>query len=147
MFTGVVCIYCSVPFPVLACNVFKKLNIKGANRTRNGRKSRRGDEFIFSLLLHWPTSCSLTVKYPYDSIQLIQVPYLQKTADDQGHARLKRTNQKNYFQIVVNSLTFNYLFPSMTGSLNKQSLVGRPACRALRTDPSGNTSFLRILKS
>lgn len=35
----------------------------------------------------------------------------------------------------------------MTGSSNKQSRVGRPACLALRTDPSGNTSLLRILKS
>lgn len=40
-----------------------------------------------------------------------------------------------------------YLFPSMTGSLNKQSRVGRPARLALRIYPSGSTSFLSSLKS
>lgn len=60
---------------------------------------------------------------------------------------LKWTAQRNYFQILEKVWTFDYLFPSMTGSLNKQSRVGRPASRALRTDPSGSTSFLRILKS
>lgn len=31
MFTGVVCIYCRVPFPVLAGDLFEKFNIEGAN--------------------------------------------------------------------------------------------------------------------
>uniref|UniRef100_A0A7C9DXD1 Uncharacterized protein n=1 Tax=Opuntia streptacantha TaxID=393608 RepID=A0A7C9DXD1_OPUST len=42
---------------------------------------------------------------------------------------------------------FIKLSPSITGSLNKQSRVGRPAYLALRIEPSGKTSFLRILKS
>lgn len=42
---------------------------------------------------------------------------------------------------------YMYLSPSITGSLNKQSIVGLPGYFALRTDPSGSTSFFRMLKS
>lgn len=41
----------------------------------------------------------------------------------------------------------SYLFPSITGSSNKQSRDGRPGYLALRTDPSASTSFLSTLKS
>lgn len=38
------------------------------------------------------------------------------------------------------------LTPSLAGSENKQSRVGRPGNVALSTDPSGNTNFLRSSK-
>lgn len=38
-----------------------------------------------------------------------------------------------------------YHFPSVTGSLKRQSRVGRPASLALKIEPSGNTSFLMTL--
>lgn len=42
---------------------------------------------------------------------------------------------------------FRRLFPSVTGSVNKQSRDGLPGYLALSTDPSGSTSLCSILKS
>lgn len=39
-----------------------------------------------------------------------------------------------------------YLFPSLAGSENKESLVGRPGSLARNTEPSGSTSFLNTSK-
>nr|GMC52985.1 Os06g0172901 [Ipomoea batatas] len=41
---------------------------------------------------------------------------------------------------------FRTLFPSLAGSENKQSLVGRPGSLARNTEPSGSTSFLNTSK-
>lgn len=47
----------------------------------------------------------------------------------------------------IGKASCNYLFPSLAGSENKQSLVGLPGSLALSMEPSGSTSFLSRLKS
>lgn len=39
------------------------------------------------------------------------------------------------------------LFPSLVGSVNKQSRLGRPGSFALKIEPSGSTNFFNKLKS
>lgn len=55
--------------------------------------------------------------------------------------------RKFWLFLETDSNILTYLLPSITGSSNKQSRVGWPAYLALKTDPSGSTSFFRILKS
>ncbi|BAT87604.1 hypothetical protein VIGAN_05099300 [Vigna angularis var. angularis] len=51
------------------------------------------------------------------------------------------------FQTLLQHKFSAHLFLSITGSTNKQSRDGLPGYLALRTDPSGSTSFFNTLKS
>jgi hypothetical protein len=102
------------------------------------------------IFFHWisPISSTLTVKHSDDSRKLVQVPYFQQTAQKLTELVLFLEQVAgNFLEKLVCVCVCVYLLPSMTGSLNRQSRVGRPACFVLRIKPSGRTSFLRTLKS
>ena len=104
------------------------------------------------LLLHGAPRRALAVVHAQHAGELVHVPYLEQAAARMpSHHGIVRTHVPNnictYEQIrTAENWHRAHLTPSRAGSVNRQSLVGRPGRRARRMEPSGKTIFFSSSK-
>lgn len=134
-------IHNGITIPAWSSKLCYAINIYSLN---GGSECARGGVMDARLLLYLAPPCALAVEDANHSRTLVCIPDLEQAAMVLDISSLKE-GTKNKKEIWTRSRITN-LVPSLAGSTNRQSTVGRPGSCARRTDPSGRTSFFKSSK-